>query len=238
MKKCFTITALFFLLFFNLQGQVKNSNNISPFLSSSVFCPAEIKKFFKNYPDLKYTASYDLKVKDWKISIEADLYFDRTAKPKDKKSAEFYWAGGRLLPEEELANKEKYWILQYKYENELRDPKSYTEEEVEKLKEFGSSENRKSAGGSPMFFFDFLYSAQSRVIIEDHIIKSTFLGKKTRIHERIYTPIKNVEKKILAEKEDPEIKNFIENLRSADAFYWREIAGTPRKSFHSYGIAI
>ena len=38
--------------------------------------------------------------------------------------------------------------------------------------------------------------------------------------------------------EDAKIRKFIKTLRSSDAYYWREIAGTNRKSFHSYGIAI
>ena len=126
----------------------------------------------------------------------------------------------------------------YQYENKLRDPSTYTKEEIERITHFGSSENRQNASGTPMFFFDWLYSAQSRKIIEEHIIRTTFLGKSTRIHERIWTPLKNVEKKILENAANSEIKEFIDNLRSADAYYWREIAGTSRKSFHSYGIAL
>ena len=232
-------------------------------ISSRAFCPTEIKNFMKSYPDIEYSALYDIEENDWKISMTADLYFERTAKPKGKKSAEFYWAGGRMLPKEELANKENYWILQYSYQNTLRDPVTYTQEEIERITHFGSSENRRNAGGTPMFFFDFLYSAQSQRVIEDHIISTTFLGKPTRIHERIYTPIKNAEKKIceLAQistenlksaaqiaKIDPneaeistqakEAREFVISLKSADAYYWREIAGTARKSFHAYGIAV
>ena len=206
--------------------------------SSRAFCPLEIKEFMHFYPDIEYSALFDIETNDWKIEMTADLYFERTSKPKEKKSAVFYWADGRLLPKEELPNKEKYWILRYQYENKLRDPSTYTEEEIARLKDFGSTENRKNASGTPMFFFDWLYSAQSRKIIEEHIIRTTFLGKSTRIHERIWTPLKNVEKKILENAANPEIKEFIDNLRSADAYYWREIAGTSRKSFHSYGIAL
>ena len=204
----------------------------SKVLSSHAFCPAEIKKFMSFYPDLEYSALFDIEMNDWKIEVSGDLFFERTAKPKSKKSAVFYWADGKMLPKSELA------ILQYTYNNVLKDPKTLTSDEIERIKEFGSPSNRKNTGGTPMFFFDFLYSAQSRAIIEEHIIKTTFLGKPTKIHERIYTPLKNVEKKILAKTGIPEVKEFIDTLKSADAYYWREIAGTSRKSFHSYGIAI
>lgn len=236
-------------------------------LAARAFVPAEIKQFFLFYPDLEYSALYDLETNDWRIDLTADLYFERTAKPKAKKSATLYWAGGRLLPKEELPNKERYWVLRYRYSNTLRDPATYTQEEIDRIRNFGSSENRKSAGGTPMFFFDFLYSAQSRAVIEEHIIRTTFLGKPTRIHERIYTPVKNAERKILeaaallpeqiasaadiakisleaGDDGSPltaaqrQVREFVVTLKSADAYYWREIAGTSRKSFHSYGIAL
>ena len=229
----FFLTATLFLFCF-----FTHAESFTEPLSAHAFCPPEIKEFMHFYPDITYTALYDMEVGDWKIDMTADLYFERTAKPKDKKSASFYWAGGKLLPKEELANKEKYWVLRYHYENTLRDPKTYTSEEIERITHFGSSENRKNAGGTPMFFFDWLYSAQSQRIIEEHIIRTTFLGKSTRIHERVYDPLKNVEKKILANATNANVKEFIDTLKSADAYYWREIAGTSRKSFHSYGIAV
>ena len=207
-------------------------------LTSNVLCPPEIQEFMTFYPDIEYSATFDMKERDWKIDMTADLFFERTQVAKGEKSASFYWADGRLLPKEELSNKENYWILQYKYENKLRDPKSYTKEEIEQIKQFGSAENRRNAPGTPMFFFDWLYSAQSRVIIEDHIIKTTFLGRPTRIHERVYDKLKIVEKKILEKKNEAEVKAFLSNLKSADAYHWREIVQTSRKSFHAYGIAI
>ena len=227
----------FFLLTFILFSAQLFSQS-AHFFSSQVMIPAEIKNFMRFYPDITYSALFDIEQNDWKIEMTAPLFFERTAKPKENKSAIFYWADGRLLPKEKLPNKENYWVLQYQYNNTLRDPKTYTAEEIERIKNFGSSENRKNAGGTPMFFFDWLYSAQSRISIEEHIIRTTFLGKSTRIHERIYDHLKNVEKKIQENANLPEVAEFITTLKSSDAYYWREISGTPRKSFHSYGIAI
>ncbi|WP_294427442.1 M15 family metallopeptidase [uncultured Treponema sp.] len=222
-------------------GSKNSSPNLDLFtqgLSSPAFCPAEIKEFMAFYPDLEYSAIYDIEVQDWKIDLSADLFYERTNKPKGRKTAVFYWADGRMLPKEELPQKDNYWTLRYPYSNTLRDPKTFTDEELEQIRKFSSTENRKNGGGSPMFFFDFLYSAQSRVIIEDHIIRTKFLGKSTRIHERVYDALKRIEKKILENADDAEVKTFIDTLKSADAYCWREIAGTSRKSFHSYGIAI
>ena len=255
--------SLFLIFLFPIFAQIKLPAQIT----KKAFVPDEIKKFMQFYPDIFYTALYDAELNDWKIEMTADLYFERTAKPKEKKTAVFYWAGGRLLPKEELSNKENYWVLQYHYSNILRDPETFTKEEIDSLKDFGSTENRKNTSGTPMFFFDFLYSAQSKKIIEDHIIRMNFLGKTSRIHERIYDTLKRIEKKIcdladldvsqlasateiskidternesgrLLTREQKEIREFLVSLKSADAYYWREIAGTNRKSFHSYGIAI
>ena len=37
---------------------------------------------------------------------------------------------------------------------------------------------------------------------------------------------------------DEETKNFVDSIKSSAAYNWRIIAGTHRKSFHSYGIAV
>jgi hypothetical protein len=253
-----------------------NNEDYVMFSSSEPLEPEEltaIKKFMKFYPDLEFSAEYDDEVSDWKVSITKKLFLNRPEKSESEKlltrKADFYWAGGRLLPKSELSKKDDYWVLQYKYENVLRDPKTYTPEEIERIKDFASSKNRKKDNGTPMFFFDFIYSAKSRPIIEEHIVKTKFLGKTTKVHERILPALKRVEAEICmaagisvedlssaeriakidvsSEKqahaliltdEQKEIRKFIKSLRSSDAYYWREIAGTNRKSFHSYGIAV
>ena len=100
----------------------------------------------------------------------------------------------------------------------MKDPALMTAEEIERIKVFSSAVNRKNGGGTPMFFFDFLYAAKSQVIIEDHIVRTTFLGHKTKVHERILGPLKKVESDIYKEAEkDSEIKTFIQSLKSTDA---------------------
>lgn len=197
--------------------------------------PAQLEIFRKCYPDVEFTPVYDEKKDDWLVKIVAPVFPGKA----DKKEISLWWANCRLLPESELENKTKYWSLIYSY-SKLKDPSAMTDAEIESVRNFSSSENRRSTGGTPMFFYDFLYGAKSRIVIEDHIVNSTFLGKSTKIHERIREPLKRVEQKIysLAENET-EIQEFIDSLDSADAYNWRVIEGTGgRKSFHSYGIAV
>ena len=195
-------------------------------------------RFFEQaYPDITFDWNYDKEAQDWIISVTVPSV------PGDKKSpgktSEFYWANASFLPAEELANKDKYWPLLYSYAKELADPALYTEEEKEQIKKFSSDESRKNGAGTPMFLFDAIYDSATRRSLETHIKKVTLLGKTTNVHERIIEPLKKVESKILElAKTDSQVQAFLDNLKSTDAYSWRIIDGTNRKSFHSYGIAI
>ncbi|MBQ0052660.1 MAG: M15 family metallopeptidase [Treponema sp.] len=240
MKRIFlSIFFLFFSLFSIFSHSMMLYDHEMRF-SKFGFYPKKLISLMRCYPDVEYKAHFDLSVWDWEIYLTANIFENRPdQKYNAKKHATLYWADGRMLPRSELSNKSKYWSLQYKYNDSTPDPKNFTREDIERIKEFGSSENRKNQAGSPMFFFDFLYSARSRIIIEDHVVKTSFLGKKTKVHERIVPALKNVEKTILkAAATDSELKAIVESFGSADAYHWREIRDTSRKSFHSYGIAL
>ncbi len=197
----------------------------------------KLKYFERAYPDVTFERRYDVKEQDWVISVTVPSVPGDKSSPG--KTTEFYWANSCFLPAEELKNKDNYWPLLYSYPEELADPADFTEEEKAQIKNFGSEESRKNGAGTPMFFFEAIYDSQTRLSLETHITKTTFLGKSTNVHERIKAPLKKVEEKIneLA-KYDTEVKAFVENIRSADAYSWRIIAGTNRKSFHSIGIAV
>ncbi len=191
--------------------------------------------FEKSYPDITFKENYDDKLDDWKLELTMAKWLGG----KKTKSAVFYWAGSRMLPKEELANIKKYTPLLYEYSKTLRDPKSLTKAEKDEIKKYSSESNRQDGPGAPTFFFDFVYSAETKESLVEHTTGVFFLKKETRIHERIKAPLKRVENKILAyAKTDAAVRAFISNLKSTDAYHWRIIAGTKRKSFHSYGIAI
>ena len=143
-----------------------------------------------------------------------------------------------MLPESERENIEKYWPLFYRYED-LRDPESLSEEERERIREFASNDNRKNGSGTPMFFFEALYGAETRASLEQNLVRVDFLGCKTTVHKRISEPLARVEEKIITlSKTDKKTAAFVEEIKSADAYSWRQIVGTKRKSFHSMGVAI
>ncbi len=182
------------------------------------------------YPDLNISADYDTDTLDYFVSF---------TNPDTWQKFQFYWAGGSLLPKEELENQDKYWSILYSYPKELFDPADMTDEQKARLKEFGSKSNRRNGSGTPMFFFDAVYSSDTRLHLEQQITRIDFLGKKSTVHKRITGPLAEVNKEILALAEyDEETADFVAKIKSTDAYYWRMIDGTNRKSFHSLGIAI
>ena len=196
--------------------------------------PDGLAIFRQAYPDVTFNAIYDRDKADWKIELlipEGDT----------QRIEVLYWSNGRMLPESELGNKEKYWTLLYNYNygQPLEDPADFTQEQIDRMKNFGSTENRRNGAGTPMFFFDALYQSHTKESLEKHIQRITFLGKPLRVHQRLKEPLQRVEQRINeAAATDPTIKPFIAEINQLDAYYWRLIAGTNRKSFHSLGIAV
>ncbi|MBR1638638.1 MAG: M15 family metallopeptidase [Treponema sp.] len=225
-KRASPIIILIFLLIFRITAQEAPKMGIG-----------NLKYLEKAYPDLTFTRRYDKVMQDWLITVKIpDTPGDKGGKGH---SEEFYWANGSMLPESEIKNADKYWPILYGYQKELSDPANFTEEERERIKQFSSTENRQNGAGTPMFFFDALYDSSSRARLESHIKRISFLGNLTNVHERMIEPLGRVEKRIYALAEsNEEVKSFLANLKSNDAYYWRIIAGTKRKSFHSLGIAV
>lgn len=228
-RKSISVIIIFFTLFSIF------SSTYFETVRTHFFPPTELKMFETCYPDLKFKHFYVKELDDWKVEVTKPI----RPKSQKTKTQTFFWADCRMLPKENLKEKNIYSKLLYEYEKELKDPKELTEEEIQNLRDYGSTKNRMNSAGTPMFFFDFLYDTYSAKIVETHILKTTFLGKKTKIHERIEKPLRNVERKIFAlRKTNKSVQDFLNTLSTTDAYFWRLIANTNRKSFHSYGIAI
>ena len=223
--------ALIFILYLPLHAQTQSQSQ------SAFIGIGNLKYFERAYPDITFERRYDRQAGDWIISVTVPSV------PGDKTSrgttTEFYWANASFLPAEELPNKDKYWPLLYGYSKELADPADYTEEEKVRIQEFSSDESRKNGAGTPMFLFDAIYDSATRRSLETHITRIDFLGKKTNVHDRMIEPLRRVETKVYElAKTHSQVQDFLNNLKSTDAYSWRIIDGTNRKSFHSIGIAL
>lgn len=220
MKKFCLLFALCFFLLSNTdpQPQIRSLSAKTGLTILKEAYPNEIKKVV-----------FDYKLNDWAITM-------RTASGDEVR---LFWAEGRLLPENELAQAFKYRVQFYPYPKQVINPATMDEDYIRKLKAHTSKEARRNSAVTSRCFFDTIYSADSRESVEQHLVKITFLNRTLTVHEKIEAPLKRVEKQIKEQQqENAEIRTFIQQITTCDCYHWREIRDSGSRSFHSYAIAI
>lgn len=154
----------------------------------------------------------------------------------------FYWADGRLLPEELCDQAGAYVQIRF-YRYKLGPPEKWRpiDSELEdRLRERTREITRSSDDGlRDNSFLDTLYGISSRADAEALMESVEFLGRWIRVHPFIVNPLSRVEERIRAAMEvDADTRDYVSGIGSIDAFSWRSIAGTMRRSYHSYGVAV
>lgn len=193
--------------------------------------PANLAVFREAYPDVKFISEYNEEKKDYLIHIF-------TKKNGKETETKLYWCESRFLPEDQLENKDNFRPVLYTYHLEPKDPKTFTEKDIEKIKDFTSKENRKNGAIDPPFLFDAIYDCATRASTESHIVTIPFLTKSLNVHERIAEPLKRVSEKVMSLPKDEEMQKFLSTLTRTDGFNWRSVRDTQSRSFHSIGLAI
>ena len=152
----------------------------------------------------------------------------------------YYWAEGRLLPKEHIDRAEEFVSLRF-YGNYELGPATKREippELAARLRErddVGGNDERSRFNA----FNDHLYGVSSRAEADRLMERITFLGKRTRVHPLLVEPLERVDARVRkAATVDPETQRFLEELFQIHGYNWRNIAGTARRSYHSYGIAV
>jgi hypothetical protein len=143
----------------------------------------------------------------------------------------FYFAKGRFLPEE-LREQWKdylpYDFYVYPWAGTARQRKIVLENPIYSI---GSS-----------FLFDTLYSSSTEEESYKWQENYSFLGVQILIRSDIKLLLDKISDRIhAAAQNDPSINEWIAELRTSPSSYgwnWRNIAGTNRRSNHSYGIAV
>jgi hypothetical protein len=153
----------------------------------------------------------------------------------------YYWADGRLLPGELRDRADEY--VQIRFYNYTMGPLTLPEVPPElgaRLRD--RTEQITSSADDQLRFNDFLdtlYGISSRAEAEATVVSISFLGMGTRVHPFLREPLERVERRIRdAMQTSPEVTAFVEGLSSVHAYNWRNIAGTQRRSYHSYGVAL
>ncbi len=157
---------------------------------------------------------------DWALRIDGNWYF---------------WAHGRLLPEELRQSWEEYASYRfYSYSRKLPPIPKLDEETKIRLKE----RLEQSAANPPErheAFLGDLYRAGTRAQTEARIVTVNLIGFEVRVHEQIAEPLEAVNSALEALVEtDPGVWRFVQGLRGVAGYNWRQIAGTRSRSYHSY----
>jgi hypothetical protein len=185
------------------------------------------------YPDRIGAAAY--KDGDWAVPVR-NLYSGDGTAPAE---TWFYYAEGRLLPEElrdEAGNYDPQPF--YNYPAELPPWEVPGPEEEARL---GALFQRRQTNPPKRshHFFDALWRAGSRNESWDRVKSIRFLGRPVLVHYMILEELSLVEERILAgAKTNPRVQQWIDSLGILDGWNWRDIADTRSRSFHAYGAAL
>lgn len=218
------IIAGVFLLLVSLYGVCQLLDEGTPQLREPTPFTSEecVQALKKAYPDrIKEIA---LKQGDWVLRVD-DTWF--------------YWAGGRLLTEEQRTKADTYDPQSfYSYPENMRDPASYTPEQkkaiIAQVDVIDKNPSKRSGA-----FFDAIWRARDKAEAWDRVKDINFLHYKISLHWELLEDLSAVEETIYdLAKKDPDVEKFINEIEDMAAWNWRVIAGTESRSFHSYGAAI
>jgi hypothetical protein len=178
-----------------------------------------LRAFQKCFPDK--TGAVSFIENDWTITAGGETFF---------------WAEGRLLPR---AEKDKFDLYTPHffgvYPEKPLSPDTYPPQYIEMLRSRGSNEARLNQKDSNRTFQGILYGGLERQKIEALLVRIDFLGEKVSVHRDIAGAMKRIDEEI---RKWEGAKTFIASIKSIGGYNWREIAGTQRMSYHSWGLAI
>jgi hypothetical protein len=84
-----------------------------------------------------------------------------------------------------------------------------------------------------------LYGSSSRGGAEANLVKAPLFGKTVSVHKMIAAAVRKVDAAVAeAAKRDTDTAEFLAGIGSIGGYNWREIRGTTRRSYHSWGLAI
>ncbi|AEF85738.1 conserved hypothetical protein [Treponema primitia ZAS-2] len=151
----------------------------------------------------------------------------------------FYYAQGRLLPEE-LRNRYAEYDPQpfYNYPAELPAWKDPSPEETERFRNSAQMRQANPPKRS-QFFFDALWRSSTREEAYERVKTMRFLGKSVTVHYSIMEELALVEERILWEANNSTlVRQWVNRLDTLAGWNWRSIADTQSRSFHAYGAAV
>jgi hypothetical protein len=152
----------------------------------------------------------------------------------------FFWAHGRILPQSQRADWERYARFRfYPYTPGVLPPLPHLDaEEAARLKK-ALEEARLHPPRRSEDFLERLLGAGTWKQTESRVVIVDFLGFPVKVHRRIAEALRSVASECAAlRRSDPQVARFLGGLSKIDGFNYREVAGTLTRSYHSYGLAV
>jgi hypothetical protein len=151
----------------------------------------------------------------------------------------FYYADGRLLPEELRLKAAEYDPqIFYRYPKDLPEWKA---PDVEAAAQFRYMQQRRSSRTTKraQHFFDALWRVSNKDEAYSHVKTIRFLGWNVLVHYSILEELALIEEAINEEaKINAQVRQWLNAITNISAWNWRNIADIQSRSFHSYGAAI
>ena len=150
----------------------------------------------------------------------------------------FYYAEGRLLPEELLYRINDYSPIDFHYYPRELPP--WTQPDPEQVRQFREwSEARSAQPPRSPHFFDALYRAHDRDEAYTRVRSLRFFRNPVTVHNAILEYLALVEDRIFqVSRTDFRVRAWIYDIARVYGWNWGNAEGTQTRSFHSYGVVI
>lgn len=184
-----------------------------------------LRALMSAYPGEIQGLDYDFQIRDWFIVMG---------------SRRLYWAHGRLLPVDHITHWERWSpFIDYLYPPGIPEPEHFDDELIAQLDPDYLAKTRSARLPQHGLFMDILYDGATRIRVEAQIVRIEWLGKRVSVHRKIVAPLRRVEQRIQdSARHDPETRQFLSQILSVEGYNWREIADSPSRSYHSWGLAV
>jgi hypothetical protein len=151
----------------------------------------------------------------------------------------FAWAEGRLVPEAERAEWQRYAPFPfYRYPAGIPPLSVVDEERAARIR----ARVREEAADPPRrhpAFLGALLQAADRAETESRMVRIEVAGYTVTVHERLAAPLAKVSEELwLLRESDPEVAAFLRGLAEMNGYNYRYVEGTRSRSLHSYGLAV
>ena len=163
----------------------------------------------------------------------------------------FFYAEGRLLPEDRKSFFEEYRALGFNsnYLAELPSWESTAEQRAERTRRYEESSNRppqpaprietRQQLSRSLYFTEALWNISNRDQAWRQQVEINFLGHRLTIHSGISQKMRRINEIILNEsRTNSSVRQWINSLGTVTGWNWRNVASSGNRSSHSYGISI